>query len=108
MPLKEVGNGGVGGKFGGIGGEQMQAVQDLNGKTGAEAWSAMVFGEVGGVVLLQVPGVFYGSGKATNFSGRLSRMALVGFFRHSKAPPNVDSWTTCTPITQSTYLVSRL
>jgi hypothetical protein len=49
----------------------------------------MVFGEVSGVVLLQVPGVFHGSGEATHWTGRLSWMALVKFFKHSKASPNL-------------------
>ena len=87
MPLQEVGYGRVGSKFGRIGGKQMQAVQDLNGKPGAEAGSAMIFGEGGRVVLLQLPRVFYRSGETTNLTGRLSRMALGVFFEHSKAPP---------------------
>lgn len=93
MPIKEVGNGGVGGKLGRIGAEQMQALQDLDGQTRAKAWFAIV-AEAGGIELLQIPGVFYGSGEAATWTSRLIRMILVVFFRHGNPPqrsPRPDS-----------------
>jgi len=88
MAIKEVGHGGVGGKFGRIGGEQMQPLQDLNGQACAEAWFTIVT-EVGGVMLLQVPGVFYGSGEAANLTSRLIRMIFGVFFRHGNPPQSL-------------------
>jgi hypothetical protein len=68
MPLEEVGNSGKTSKFRRIRGEQMQALQNLNGETGAKAWSAMVFGKSRWVVLLQIPGVLNGAGEAPDSS----------------------------------------
>jgi hypothetical protein len=78
MPVKELGNGGIGGKLWGIGSEQVQALQDLNGQTCAEASFAVV-AEVSGIVPPQVPGIFHGPGKAANLTSRLIRTVLVVF-----------------------------
>jgi hypothetical protein len=78
MPVKEPGNGGVGGKLRGVRCEQVQALQDLNGQTGAEAWLVIV-AEGSGIVLPQVPGVFHGSGKAANLTSGLIGMVLAVF-----------------------------